>query len=104
PSRLRGQDLRSVKLPPDRPAKPAESNGADSSNKIDRQIENAGLPRSGKYTFQPKIKTNRRGDQEIEKAEVDHGPKKGKKGFLDANGRIWIRDRSHSGLPDHWDV
>jgi hypothetical protein len=91
-------------LPPDNPAKPVESNGADSRSKIDKQIDKLGLPRSGTHPFRPKIRINRRGDQEIEKAEVEHGPKKGKRGFLDDMGRIWIRDRAHSGLPDHWDV
>ena len=42
--------------------------------------------------------------------EVDHkkavakGPKKGKRGYVDEQDRIWVKDRSHAGLPDHWDV
>lgn len=74
------------------------------NDKIDRQIENAGLPRVGAIPFVPKTSKNRRGDLVIEKAEVQYGPKKGKRGYLDVHGRIWIRDRAHAGLPDHWDV
>ena len=40
----------------------------------------------------------------IEKAEIMQGPKKGKKGFVDQDGNIWIKDRAHAGDPDHWDV
>ncbi|MDB5331242.1 MAG: hypothetical protein JWP03_2393 [Phycisphaerales bacterium] len=25
-------------------------------------------------------------------------------GWVDLDGRIWLRDRAHAGLPDHWDV
>jgi hypothetical protein len=35
---------------------------------------------------------------------VAKGAKTGKKGFVDDQGRIWIRDRGQAGLPDHWDV
>jgi len=64
----------------------------------------AGLPTSGQVPFVPRLVTNRRGDQVIEKAEVEHGPKKGKRGYVDTQGRIWIKDRAHAGDPDHWDV
>jgi hypothetical protein len=47
---------------------------------------------------------NRKGEDIISKATVQEGPKKGKKGFVDTNGRIWIKDRAHAGDPDHWDV
>jgi hypothetical protein len=50
------------------------------------------------------LTTNRRGEQVIEKAEVTYGPKQGKKGYVDSDGRIWVRDRGHAQLPDHWDV
>jgi hypothetical protein len=40
----------------------------------------------------------------IEKRAVLKGPKRGKKGYVDDQGRIWVKDRSHAGLPDHWDV
>jgi hypothetical protein len=35
---------------------------------------------------------------------VRHGPKKGKKGYVDREGRIWIKDRARDKYPDHWDV
>jgi hypothetical protein len=72
--------------------------------KIVVQIEKAGLPRGGAFPFEPKINKNRKGKPIIGKEVVAHGPKKGKKGFVDTKGRIWIRDRAHSGDPDHWDV
>ena len=48
--------------------------------------------------------TNRSGDEIIEKRAVGIGPKQGKRGYVDEEGRIWIRDRGHAGIPDHWDV
>ena len=74
------------------------------SQKVQDQIRRAQLPQSGEVPFIPKLSTNRRGQQIIEKAEVRFGPKKGKIGYLDASGRIWIRDRAHANDPDHWDV
>ncbi len=76
----------------------------DSSGKIERQIDNAGLPRGGGVPFIPALEKNKKGKLIIKKATVLHGPKKGKKGFVDTNGRIWIKDRAHAGDPDHWDV
>jgi hypothetical protein len=76
----------------------------DLPEKIQRQIEKAGLPQGGQVPFEPELTINRKGEQVIEKAEVIHGPKAGKKGYADTSGRIWIRDRSHSDVPDHWDV
>jgi hypothetical protein len=52
----------------------------------------------------PKLEKNKKGQQIIKKDTVTHGPKKGKKGYLDTKGRIWIKDRAHAGDPDHWDV
>ena len=49
--------------------------------KVNKQIENAGLPLTGDTPFVPKIRTNRRGLKEIKKAEVLHGPKKGHRGM-----------------------
>lgn len=72
--------------------------------KIDKQIDKAGLPRGGSVPFIPKLDKNRRGEPIIKKATVQHGPKRGKKGFVDTQGRIWIKDRAHAGDPDHWDV
>jgi hypothetical protein len=72
--------------------------------KIERQIDKAGLPRGGGVPFVPQLDYNRRGKQTIRKAGITHGPKKGKMGYVDAQGRIWIKDRAHAGDPDHWDV
>jgi hypothetical protein len=73
-------------------------------SKIDRQIEKAGLPTGGKYPFDPQLGTDKNGKPIIKKAPITHGPKKGKKGYLDRKGRIWIKDRAHGKYPDHWDV
>jgi hypothetical protein len=72
--------------------------------KIIDQMRKACLPTSGQHPFRPKLVTNRSGDQIIEKRSVANGPKKGKRGYVDELGRIWIKDRSHAMLPDHWDV
>ena len=72
--------------------------------KVVAQIERAGLPLTGTHPFQPKLTINQRGDQIIEKRAVVKGPKKGKRGYVDTQGRIWVKDRAHAGLPDHWDV
>jgi len=47
---------------------------------------------------------NRSGDQVIEKRAVAKGPKKGKRGYVDEQGRVWVKDPSHADLPEHWDV
>jgi hypothetical protein len=73
-------------------------------DKVQAQIDKAGLPRSGETPFDPQIVKNKSGQLEIKKAEIQHGPKKGKVGFVDKQGRIWIRCRGHAGYPDHWDV
>jgi hypothetical protein len=73
-------------------------------NKIEAQIRKARLPIHGNVPFVPKLDRNKVGEQRIRKLAVQHGPKKGKKGFVDSAGRIWIRDRAHAGVPDHWDV
>jgi hypothetical protein len=74
------------------------------SDKIEKQIRNQGLPTGGAVPFQPKLDTNNKGKQIIKKGMVTHGLKKGKRGYVDTNGRIWIKDRAHAGDPDHWDV
>lgn len=74
------------------------------SAKIGRQIQKAGLPTGGQVPFEPKLEKNRKGDYMIRKATVQKGPKKGKKGFVDAAGRLWVKDRAHANDPDHWDV
>lgn len=73
-------------------------------DKIKQQIEKAGLPQQGSYKFIPKIVANKRGQPTIEKKTIEHGPRKGKKGYVDAEGRIWIRNYAHAGYPNHWDV
>ena len=72
--------------------------------KIIDQMAKAGLPTSGTHSFVPKLTTNRQGEPTIEKLPIAIGPKAGKRGYVDVQGRIWIKDRAHSGLPDHWDV
>lgn len=72
--------------------------------KIIEQMRKAGLPTSGQLPFQPKLTTNRKGEPVIEKRAVTKGPKRGKRGYVDDQGRIWIKDRSHAGVADHWDV
>jgi hypothetical protein len=74
------------------------------SQKVRDQIAKAGLPTSGQVPYIPALLINSRGKQEIEKAPVLHGPKKNKVGYVDTQGRIWVRDRAHAGYPDHWDV
>jgi hypothetical protein len=72
--------------------------------KVIDQITKAGLPTGGTYPFHPSIVKNARDEEILQKKSIQKGPKKGKKGFLDDQGRIWIKDRSHGRLPDHWDV
>ena len=72
--------------------------------KIIDQIEAAGLPTDGEHPFKPKFTTNKNGDPIIEKRPIKKGPKIGKKGFVDDQNRIWIKDRAHANVPDHWDV
>lgn len=72
--------------------------------KIDKQIAKAGLPRGGSVPFVPTLDQDKKGRPIIKKDIVRHGPKKGKKGYVDSMGRIWIKDYAHAGEPDHWDV
>jgi len=72
--------------------------------KIEAQIEKAGLPKVGAISFNPMLENDRNGRPIIKKDAVMHGPKKGKKGYVDTSGRIWVKDRAHAGSPDHWDV
>lgn len=76
----------------------------DVPDKVERQIAKARLPKLGQVPFIPKLKTNERGEQEIVKAKPRYGPKRKKKGYVDTDGRIWIKERAHSGQLDHWDV
>jgi hypothetical protein len=72
--------------------------------KIEKQIDKAGLPRAGTVPFIPQLDGNKKSREIIRKATVTHGPKQGKKGYVDTKGRIWIKDRAHAGDPEHWDV
>lgn len=72
--------------------------------KVIDQIRKAGLPTGGRHPFRPRLVTNQSGEQVIEKRAVQKGPKQGKKGYVDDQGRIWVKDRAHAGVPDHWDV
>jgi len=73
-------------------------------DKIDKQIDKAGLPRGGNIPFDPQLEENKRGKLIIKKDTAAHGPKRGKSGYVDTAGRIWVKDRAHAGDPDHWDV
>ena len=77
---------------------------SDLPEKIIEQMTRAGLPTGGRFPFKPKLTTNRRGGFIIDKQAATKGPKRGKKGFVDEQGRIWIKDHPHAGLPTHWDV
>jgi hypothetical protein len=77
---------------------------SDPSQKFIDQIQRAGLPTGGQHPFRPKIVKNQRGEPIISKRPVLKGPKTGKRGYVDDQDRIWIKDRAHAGVPDHWDV
>src|SRR5205823_7812029 len=62
-------------------------------DKIKKQIEKAGLPTGGAMPFHPKLDKNQKGEPIIRKDTIQHGPRKGKKGYVDSKGKIWIRDR-----------
>ncbi len=72
--------------------------------KVVKQIAKAGLPTGGTNPFEPRLATNAKGELTIEKQAPSKGPKSGKKGYVDQEGRIWIKDAAHAGLPVHWDV
>ncbi len=77
---------------------------SEHSSKVARQIAKAKLPQSGTVPFAPRLRKNALGEDMMEKRAPVHGTKRGKMGFVDQSGRIWIRDRAHAGVPDHWDV
>ena len=74
------------------------------SPRVQGQIAKAGLPTTGAEPFHPALGTDSRNRQCLKRAAVQIGPKAGQTGYLDTAGRIWIRDRAHAGVPDHWDV
>jgi hypothetical protein len=67
-------------------------------------MRKAGLPTEGDVSFIPRLVTNLREEEVVLKKEVLSGPKAGKVGYVDTQDRTWIKDRAHSGYPDHWDV
>jgi hypothetical protein len=77
---------------------------SDLPEKVVKQMAKAGLPTGGSHPFKPKLTTNPKGELIIDKQAPTIGPKSGKKGFVDEQGRIWIKDSAHAGLPIHWDV
>lgn len=78
---------------------------ADLPPKVLEQVTRAGLPLEGIFPFEPMLVSNKRGELIIQKVQITHGPKSGKFGYGDVQGRIWIRDYTHGDYyPDHWDV
>lgn len=82
----------------------ATSPNHGSSSKVDRQIRKAGLPTGGPVPFVPQLDKNKKGDPMLRRGTIQHGPKRGKKGYVDSQGRIWIKCLAHGTYPDHWDV
>jgi len=74
------------------------------SPRVQGQITKAGLPTTGPEPFLPALGTDSKNRQCLRRARVQHGRKAGQIGYLDTAGRIWIRDRAHASVPDHWDV
>ena len=74
------------------------------SEKIRAQLEKAGLPRTGQVPFNPLLATNRRGEPVVVRRFPAEGPIRDQKGWVDQDGLIWVRDRAHADVPDHWDV
>ena len=60
-------------------------------DKIERQIDKAGLPTAGAIPFEPKLDKDKRGRHIIRKETVAHGPKKGKRGMLISRGEYGSR-------------
>ena len=62
------------------------------------QMRKAGLPTGGIHPFRPQLVRNRKGEPVIEKKAVAVGPKQGKRGYVDDQGRIWVKDHAHAGV------
>ncbi|MGH7173246.1 MAG: hypothetical protein ACRELG_23440, partial [Gemmataceae bacterium] len=60
--------------------------------KLRNQIDKAGLPTGVSVPFVPQLDRNNKGKEIIRKAAVRHGPKNGKKGYVDTKDRIGIKD------------
>lgn len=82
----------------------ATSPNHGSSSKVDRQIRKAGLPTGGPVPFVPQLDKNKKGDPILRRGTIQHGPKRGKKEYVDSQGRIWIKCLAHGTYPDHCDV
>ncbi len=82
----------------------ATRDAKDDGSQIDKQIKKVGLPSRGSVPFIPQLDKNKKGKLIIRKGTIQGGPKKGKKGYVDSEGKIWIRDRAHGRYPDHWEV
>jgi hypothetical protein len=84
-----------------------KSGGEDWANDptIVAKIAELQLPTGGTVRFVPKV-IKKNGKLQIERAEATaaKGNARGKSGWLDVEGRIWIRNYAHAGYPDHWDV
>ena len=76
----------------------------DLPDKVKKQIAKQKLPRNGDEPFKPRLRSNRREQQVLERKKVLLGPKKGEVGFVDIQGRVWVKDAAHANLPEHWDV
>jgi RHS repeat-associated protein len=81
-----------------------ESKQKKTPSKAEEQIKKAQLPQSGEHVFEPKLVRNKRGELVIDKRAVEFGPRAGKVGYVDTEGRIWIRGEAHGNIPEHWDV
>ena len=68
------------------------------------QVRELRLPTGGACPFDPAFRRSPSGVDLIRRGAIDHGPKRDKAGFRDKQGRIWIRDRAHGGVPEHWNV
>ena len=71
---------------------------------VSDQMRDKHLPTGGAYPFDPSHRRSPSGVDVIRRGTVGHGPKRGKTGYLDQQGRIWIRDPAHADVPEHWDV
>jgi len=72
--------------------------------KVAAQMAKRGLPNGGQTPFVPKLIKGPKGDLIMDSAEVTIPGVGPKVGFVDDQGRIWVRDNAHAGYPQHWDV
>ena len=96
-----------LKLTRERQREDTSSVAIDLPEKVKKQIQKLRLPQLGDEPFEPQLVGKRRGaknDKEMKRAVVQYGPKMGEVGFVDSTGRIWVKNRAHAHVPDHWDV